>query len=100
MHSIIEDTVFKEPRGGILALFYLAVALFFIGLYGYYAMIANSLTGTYVLFMCAVFGLIGIAESLPNHRRRAAGILRLASIFVSISLLAILVFHPDLVMQF
>ena len=100
MHPILEDTVFKEPRGDILAPFYLAVALLFIGLYMYFAMITNSLMGTYVLFMCAVFGLSGIAESLPNHRRRAAGLLRLASIFVSISLLAILVFAPDLVMQF
>jgi len=60
---------------------------------------SQPLPGAYVLFS-AVFGLLGIAESLPNHRRRAAGILRLASILVSAILLAIVVFYPELVIRF
>jgi hypothetical protein len=92
MPSIIEDTVFKEPAGGILALVYLAGALLFIGQYGYYVIIANYQPGNFILFMSVGFGLSGIAESLPTHRRRAAGVLRLAAIFVYISLLATLVF--------
>jgi len=98
MPSIMEDTVFKEPRGGILALVWIAGALLLIGQYGYYVILGNSTIGNFIFFMCAGFGLLGIAESLPNHRRRAAGILRLASIFVFSSLLAILIFDPGVVM--
>jgi len=95
MPSIIKDTVFKEPTGGLLALVYLSGALLFIGQYGYYTIIANSTPGSFILFMCAGFGLSGIAESLPNHRRRAAGVLRIAAIFVYLILLATLVIDPD-----
>ena len=99
MPSIIKDNVFQEPRGGISALFYLATALLFVGIYAYVGIIANPLPGAYILYS-AVFGLLGIAESLPNHRRRAAGILRLASILASAILLAIIVFYPELVIRF
>lgn len=95
MPSIIQDTVFKEPTGGILALVYLAGAVLLIGQYGYYAIIANSAPGNFVLFLAAGFGLSGIAESLPKHQRRAAGVLRLAAIIVLISLLAAIAFAPE-----
>jgi uncharacterized membrane protein len=95
MPSAIQDTVFKEPTGGILALIYLAGALLLIGQYGYYAIIANSAPGNFVLFLGAGFGLSGIAESLPKHKRRAAGVLRLAAVIVLISLLAAIAFAPE-----
>ncbi|KAA9396495.1 hypothetical protein Har1130_17680 [Haloarcula sp. CBA1130] len=95
MPSIIQDTVFKEPTGGILALIYLAGALLFIGQYGYYAIIANSAPGNFALFLGAGFGLSGIAESLPKHQRRAAGVLRLAAVIVLTGLLAAIAFAPE-----
>ncbi|GCF16013.1 hypothetical protein Harman_39480 [Haloarcula mannanilytica] len=95
MPSIIQDTVFKEPTGGILALIYLAGALLLIGQYGYYAIITNSAPGNFVLFLGAGFGLSGIAESLPNHQRQAAGVLRLATVIVLLSLLTAIAFAPE-----
>ena len=95
MPSIIKDTVFKEPTGGVLALVYLSGALLFIGQYGYYTIIANSTPGRFILFMCAGFGLSGIAESLPKNRRRAAGLLRLTAILVLICFLAIMFLAPE-----
>jgi hypothetical protein len=95
MPSRLQDTVFKEPTGGILALIYLAGALLLIGQYGYYAIIANSAPGNFALFLGAGFCVSGIAESLPKHRRRAAGILRLAAVFILITLLVAIVFVPE-----
>ena len=95
MPSVIEDTVFKKPAGGILALVYLVGALLFAGQYGYHAVVLNSPPGNFTLFMCVGFGLSGTAESLPNHRRRAAGVLRLAAIAVYVCLLAALGFGLD-----
>ena len=99
MPSIVEDTVFKEPAGGTLALVYLAGALLFAGQYGYYAIVLDSPPGNFILLMCVGFGLSGTAESLPNHRRRAAGILRRTAIVVYMSLLAALVFEPDFMIR-
>jgi hypothetical protein len=42
-------------------------------------------------------GLSGIAESLPNDRRRTAGILRVTAILVLIGVLATTVFVPEFI---
>jgi len=94
MPSTIQDTVFKEPTGGILALTYLAGALILFSQYGYYAIITNS-APRFVLFLGAGFGLLGLAESLPSPQQRAAGVLRLAAVIVLIGLLSALAFAPE-----
>jgi hypothetical protein len=43
--------------------------------------------------------LSGIAESLPNNRRQAAGVLRLTAFFALLCLLVSLLFAPEFVIQ-
>lgn len=98
MPSIIDETVFGEPSRG-LALVYLCAALLMAGQQGYYV-IAEGATPLYaVLFLIAGMALSGIAESLPNSRRRAAGVLRLAALVVVVSMLVIMVVSPELLIN-
>ncbi|ELZ89359.1 hypothetical protein [Haloferax sulfurifontis] len=96
MPSIVNEIVFSEPSGGPFALVQLCSALVMSGLYWQYAVVEQSMSGGWLLFMIAGIALSGIAESLPNNRRRATGILRLASILVLTSLLALLFLAPEL----
>ncbi|RDZ44942.1 hypothetical protein C5B91_08645 [Haloferax sp. Atlit-10N] len=96
MPSIVNETVFSEPSGGLFPVVQLCGALVFSGLYWQYAVVEQSLSGGWLLFMIAGTALSGLAESLPKHRRRAAGVLRVAAILVLTCLLAILFLAPEL----
>ncbi|MFC7131108.1 hypothetical protein [Haloferax chudinovii] len=96
MPSIVDETVFSEPSGGLFAVVQLCGALIMSGLYWQYAVVEQSVSGGWLLFMIAGTALSGIAESLPKNRRRAAGVLRLAAVLVLTCLLAILFLAREL----
>jgi len=96
MPSILDETVFSEPSGRPLGLVYLCGALLLSAVYGYYAVVGDFTPGNFILFLSAGMALSGIAESLPETHRRAAGILRLTSVSVLVGLLVIIAFAPEL----
>ena len=97
MPSIIDETVFSEPSGRPLALVFLCGALVLSGQQGYYVVVEGATPLSAVLFLIAGMALSGIAESLPESRRQAAGVLRLTALFVLVSMLVILVTMPELI---
>jgi len=96
MPSIIDETVFSEPSGGLYALVQLCGSLLLSGYYGYSVVVRNAAPGSFILFFVVGTGLSGIAEFLPRSRRRAAGVLRLTAIFVLVGLLVAVFFAPEL----
>ncbi|WP_042663629.1 hypothetical protein [Haloferax sp. ATB1] len=96
MPSIVDQTVFSEPSGGLFPVVQLCGAVVFSALYWQYAIVEQSLSGGWLLFMIVGTALSGLAEALPKNRRRAAGVLRLAAILVLTSLLAILFLAREL----
>jgi|AntDeeMinimDraft_5_1070356.scaffolds.fasta_scaffold28421_2 hypothetical protein len=97
MPSIIDETVFSEPSGGLFALVQLCGTLLFSGYYGYSVVVRNAAPGSFILFFAVGIGLSGIAESLPKSRRRTAGVLRLTAIFVLVGLLVTTFIAPAFV---
>lgn len=95
MPSIIDETVFSEPSGRPLALIHLCGAFVLSGIHGYYVVVDGARPVSAVLFLITGMAVSGIAESLPESRRQAAGILRLTALVVLVSLLAIIVFTPE-----
>lgn len=95
--SLINKTVFSEPEGRPISLFYFAIALLFLSMYVYIAWILSSEDSiVFPLLMGTGFALQGIAESRPESRRRTAGVLRLAAILVYLCGLVATVLVPGL----
>ncbi|TKX77567.1 hypothetical protein EXE53_25875 [Halorubrum sp. SD626R] len=99
MPSILSDLVFTEPSGRGNALVQFAGALAFLGLYGYSGLAGNAGSSGWLLVMALGATLAGIAESLPSHRHRTAGVLRLTAIAVLLCLLVAVVFAPEFVVE-
>ncbi|ADJ14957.1 hypothetical protein C497_14862 [Halalkalicoccus jeotgali B3] len=72
-------------------------ALFFSILYVYNGAAGGFSSASWLLFMVVGTVLSGIAESLLAGRWRAAGLLRVIAVLVLLSMLAIVVFAPDLI---
>ncbi|WP_135854018.1 hypothetical protein [Halorussus salinus] len=96
MPSIIDETVFGEPSRGV-GLVFLCGALLMAGQQGYYVIVGGATPFYAGLFVIAGMALSGIAESLPEPRRRAAGVLRLTALVVLVSMLVIMVVTPELI---
>ena len=96
MPSIIDEPVFSEPSGRLPALVHLCGALVLSRLSGYYVVVDGATPLSAVLVSIPGMVLAGIAESLPNPQRPAAGLLRLTALSVLVSLLAIIAFTPEL----
>ncbi|AAV48320.1 hypothetical protein BDK61_3806 [Haloarcula quadrata] len=98
MPPIIDETVFGEPSRG-LAVVYLCGALLLAGQQVYYVIVEGATPFYAGLFLSTGMALSGIAESLPNPRRRAAGVLRVTALVVLVSMLVILFVTPDLLIN-
>ncbi|GAA0515937.1 hypothetical protein SAMN04488066_11536 [Halorubrum aquaticum] len=97
MPSVLSDIVFSEPSGRTNALVQFAGAITFLGLYAYSGVTGNAGSSDWLLVMALGATVAGIAESLPNDRYLAAGVLRLTAIFVLSCLLVAIVFAPEFV---
>jgi peptidoglycan/LPS O-acetylase OafA/YrhL len=73
-------------------------AVVFAGLSVYSRMASTGSAFNWQLIMCAGFVLSGIAESLPNNRRRAAGAFRIAAVLLLAGLLATTILVPEVVL--
>lgn len=97
MASIIDRTLFSEPSGRPLGLFFFGGALLLAGQQGYYVIVEGATPLYAILGVSVGMALGGIAESLPKPRRREAGVLRFTAITLLMSLFVILVFAPNLI---
>ncbi|MUW15377.1 hypothetical protein GJ633_12525 [Halorubrum sp. CBA1125] len=97
MPSVLSDLVFSEPSGRSNALVQFGGALAFLGLYGYSRAMGRADPSDWLLVMALGATLAGIAESLPNDRKRTAGTLRLTAILVLLCLLVAIVLAPEFV---
>ncbi|WP_324758381.1 hypothetical protein [Haloarcula montana] len=97
MPSTVNDVLFSEPSGRPNSLVQFAGAFAFLVIYLYFYVYLGGTSGTWVLAMALGAVLSGTAESLPIHRRKIAGTLRVASILTFVCLIAAIVLSPGIV---
>jgi hypothetical protein len=73
-------------------------SLFFLRLYVYAGVLGDSSSSSWLVVMATGTGLSGISESLPDDRRRTAGIVRVTALLVLIGLLVTTVFVPEFIL--
>jgi len=96
MIAYISDFLFKEPQGRPESLIEFGLSLSFLCVFVYAWSVSLAGEVLWVLFIIVATALSGIAESLPENRRHAAGVLRLMTLVVSVSLLIIIIVTPEL----
>ena len=82
MVPYISEVLFNEPQGRRIALFQFGMSLIFVCIFVYAWSVGNAGETRWLLFLVVGTALSGIAESLPENRRQAAGVFRLAGILV------------------
>ena len=87
MIPYISDVLFNEPQGRPTSLVQFGASLSFLCIFVYVWSVGDAGEVLWVLFLIVGTALSGIAESLPENRRQAAGILRFAGILVLLLLL-------------
>jgi hypothetical protein len=87
MVPYISDVLFNEPQGRPNSLVQFGASLTFLCIFVYAWSVGDAGEVLWVLFLIVGTGLSGIAESLPENRRQAAGVLRFAGILVLLLLL-------------
>jgi hypothetical protein len=98
VRSTINEHVFREPDGRPVTLVYFGAAVAFLSMEVYYDwFLGSTSSGRSGLMLMVLFGLLGIAESLPESRRQIAGILRLTVLFLFLCLLVATVFAPGFI---
>ena len=95
MPSLVDDTLFSEPSGTGVALVHFGSATVFSLILVWSWRRDPPFTNHWLVFMILGTALAGVAEALPTHRTRAAGVFRLAGIGTIVCLLGIVVFSPD-----
>lgn len=88
--------VFKGPNGRKIGLLYLSLAFLVLIAHLYFAVLLDG--PRHMLFLGVAFALSGVAESLPQDRRRMAGVLRITAIGVAVILLLLIFFNPEFVL--
>jgi hypothetical protein len=99
MPSRVTAGLFSEPSGRRHASVMFAAALVFALLYGYSVRVAGSSEAGWLRFMIVGTALSGVAESLPDDRRIAAGLLRVTAIVALVGLLVGTVLAPELIVS-
>jgi peptidoglycan/LPS O-acetylase OafA/YrhL len=97
MPSGTEEVTFSEPAGRPNTLVQFAAALAVSCLYVHSGVVADSTSNGWSLVMAVGSALSGAAESLPEDRRRTAGVLRLTAVLALLCLLVAAVLAPELV---
>jgi len=78
----INEVLFNEPQGRPFALVQFGVSIIFLCIFVYTWSVGDAGEFVWILFLIVGTALSGIAESLPENRRQAAGVLRLVGILV------------------
>ena len=73
-----------------------SASLVFLSIYVYYDILRGS-SSAYALVIAGAFALSGIAESLPEERRQAAGGVRMTVILLLLGLIALTMVIPELI---
>lgn len=99
MIAYISDVLFKEPQGRSESLVHFGLSLSFLCIFVYAWSVSIAGEVLWVLFIIVATALFGIAESLPENRRHAAGVLRFIGHVVSVSLLVLIIGTPGLLLN-
>jgi len=94
MELNLGQIVTKEPEGAPKSLLFFAFSLVFLAIYAYYGLMLDS-GGINNLVIGVAFALVGVAEALPQDRRRVAGGLRALAIGTLVALLLLTIVAPD-----
>jgi len=97
MHWFVDDLLCSEPSGRRLALLHFATSLAWVGIYLTAWLGGDPRSGWWALVMAAGIAVAGVAEALPEHRRRTAGLLRLVAILGMLCLVAAMIVSPELI---
>ena len=98
MVPYISDVLFNEPQGRPSSLVQFGASFSFSCILVYaWSLGEAGVVVPWVLFFIVGTALSGAAESLPETRRRAAGLLRLTAILVLVCFLAIVFLAPEYV---
>jgi hypothetical protein len=97
MSAVIEDNVFSESRGRPQNLVHFAGALVFASLYVYVWAIGDT-PGVWLVMMATATAVAGVAESLPESRRRTTGVFRLVGILTYLCLIAGVFVAPEAIL--
>lgn len=96
MYTRIKEFVFSEPAGRIQALVMFSGSLVFLSFYVYYDILGDSHSVS-ALVSAVGLAMCGIAESLPEERRWAAGGLRVTAVLLLLGLMVLTIFTPELI---
>lgn len=88
MIPYISEVLFNEPQGRSIALVHFGSSLAFLCMFVYGWSVGDAGEFRWLLFFIVGTALAGTAESLPESRRQAAGVLRFAGILVLLGLFA------------
>lgn len=98
--EIVSAKMFREPEGLKMGLVNLGLAATCVVLWAslaYFGIIVGEPEGPspFLLINALLFGLVGIAESLPSSQRRLAGTLRIIGVSIPIATLIHLALVPE-----
>lgn len=96
MLSTVTEFIFSKPAGRSNAVVMFSGAAVFAGSYVYFSWVGYSPL-FYGLVIAGSLMLVGIAESLPKERGRAAGVLRTTALLALLLMIAILVVAPEII---
>jgi hypothetical protein len=99
MIPFIREVLLNEPQGRPNSLVQLGSSLCLSCLFVYYWTVGSAGEVLFVLFLVVGSALSGIAESLPENRRRVAGVLRLIALLVLVSSIVFLIITPELIIN-
>lgn len=97
MPSIVSEYLFGEPAGRKHAFLMFFWALVFSGLYLSVAFEGRGADARYLFFLIGAWTCSGLAESLPEGQRRAAGLCRLLALALPATLIALVIVAPEVV---
>jgi hypothetical protein len=99
MIPYISKVVFSEPQGHPNSTVQLGVSLLYLCLFVYFSSVGSVGEFLFIPFLIVGTALSGIADSMPESRRQAAGVLRLTALVVLVSMIVITIVTPELVMD-
>lgn len=95
--GIFQRMVFRKPDGRRKGLIFLSLSSICLLVWVYTGIVLNS--SHFFLFTGLALGFSGFAESLPQERRRSAGILRTVAVGILVMFLGLLASIPELLLE-
>ena len=95
----IPDALVSEPNGRPISLVWFGSLFVYLCAFVYFSSVGSVGEFLFIPFLIVGTALSGIADSMPESRRQAAGVLRLTALVVLVSMIVITIVTPELVMD-